>query len=366
MKNSNLCMVAIAATLSLCTISCSKSHQSDLEQASGQPNSVAAPKTESVAFGIAGFATLNGGTTGGQGGATVTATTFAQLKSYLESSTTYIVRLDRRIYNGTKGGRINVNSNKTLLGVGTAGFLDGVGLNISSKRNIIVQNIKITLTSITDRSDPAVYDPDGDEGLPQIIVNGGDCISIQGSSSNVWIDHCELYNQDPAVQTNKDLYDGLIDIKNTSQYVTLSWNYFHDNHKTHLIGSSDSDNSDRKLTFHHNYYRKIVSRLPLNRFGVAHLYNNYFTQITGSAVDSRMGACVRVENNVFEIVKSPVISSGTTAGKYHVLGNSFSGITGTAAPTSSTCSFTPPYSYAIDPASSVKADVTARAGIGKL
>jgi pectate lyase len=288
------------------------------------------------------------------------------LKSYLESSTTYIVRVTGRIYNGTKGGRINVNSNKTLLGVGSAGFLDGVGLNISSKRNIIIQNIKITLTSITDRSDPAVYDPDGDEGLPQIIVNGGDCISIQGSSSNVWIDHCELYNTDPTVQTNKDLYDGLVDIKNTSQYVTLSWNFFHDNHKTHLVGSSDSDLSDRKLTFHHNYYRNIQSRLPLNRAGVAHVYNNYYNVIRGSGIDSRMGACVRVENNVFETVKSPVIASGTTLGKYQVIGNTYSGITGTAAPTSSTCTFTPPYSYSLDAASSVKSGVIAGAGIGKI
>ncbi|THU36884.1 pectate lyase [Niastella caeni] len=365
MKKTTICMAVLAIAICTCTISCSKSVSSDKASTSHETGDDRVITTE-AAFGIAGFATQNGNTTGGQGGSTVTATTYAQLKSYLESSTTYIVRVDGRIYNGVKGGRININSNKTLLGVGTAGFLDGVGLNISSKRNIIIQNIKVTLTSITDRSDPAVYDPDGDEGLPQIIVNGGDCISIQGSSSNVWIDHCELYNTDPTVQTNKDLYDGLIDIKNTSQYITISWNYFHDNHKTHLIGSSDSDISDRKLTFHHNYYRNIGSRLPLNRGGVAHVYNNYYNVIRGSGIDSRMGACVRVENNVFETAKSPIIASGSTLGKYQVLGNTFSGITGTAAPTSSTCTFTPPYSYSLDAASAVKSGVMSGAGIGKI
>lgn len=113
-------------------------------------------------------------------------------------------------------------------------------------------------------------------------------------------------------------------------------------------------------------YRNIASRLPLNRYGVAHIYNNYYNQVRGSGIDSRMGACVRIENNVFETAKSPIIASGSPLGKYHLLGNSFSGITGTAAPTSSTCSFSPPYSYSLDPASAVKADVTARAGIGKL
>lgn len=319
-----------------------------------------------ASFGLVGYATQNGGTTGGSGGATVTATTYAELKTYLESSTAYIVKVDRRLYNGTKGGSINVNSNKTLLGVGSAGFLDGIGLNISSKSNIIIQNVKITLTSITDRTDPAVYDPDGDEGRPQIIVNGGDCIGIQGSSARVWIDHCEFYNENPSTQTNQDLYDGLIDIKHTSQLITISWNYFHDNHKTHLIGSSDSDNSDRKITFHHNHYKNIKSRLPLNRFGFAHVYNNYYNNIGSSGIDSRMGACVKIENNVFETVKSPILSSGTTLGKYQVSGNTYTGITGTAAPTTSTCSFTPPYTYTMDATSTVKAEVTTKAGVGKI
>jgi pectate lyase len=371
MKKTTLIMAATAISFGVGISSCSKS----VKPASTNGNEQLLSTNESgastlaaaaVAFGMAGFATQNGGTTGGQGGTTVTATTFAQLQTYLQSTTTYIVRVDRRIYNGTKGGRINVNSNKTLLGVGSAGFLDGIGLSISGKRNIIIQNVKLTLTSITDRSDPTVYDPDGDEGRPQIIVNSGDCISISGTSSNIWIDHCELYSIDPAVQTNQDLYDGLIDIKNGSQYATISWCYFHDHHKTHLIGSSDSDNFDRKLTVHHNYYRNINGRLPLNRFGVAHVYNNYFNRILGSGVDSRMGACVRVENNVYETAKSPIIRSGSTIGRYQVLGNIFSGITGTAAPTSSTCTFTPPYSYPLDAASDVKASVTSGAGIGKI
>jgi pectate lyase len=102
-----------------------------------------------------------------------------------------------------------------------------------------------------------VYSPIGDEGRPQILTNGGDCIAIQGVSKNIWIDHCEFFSEDPKVQTNIDLYDGLIDAKNGSQYITISWCYFHDHHKCHLIGSSDTDNYDRKITFHHNYYYNI-------------------------------------------------------------------------------------------------------------
>src|SRR5262245_26062936 len=111
MKKTTISMAVLAIALSICITSCSKPTQSAEPGDSDETRNV----TTEAAFGIAGFATQNGGTTGGQGGTTVTPTTYAQLKSYLESSTTYIVRVDRRIYNGTKGGSINVNSNKTLL-----------------------------------------------------------------------------------------------------------------------------------------------------------------------------------------------------------------------------------------------------------
>lgn len=331
-------------------------------------SSVDAPKaTEEAAFGIVGFATQNGGTTGGAGGTTVTVTTYAALKSALESSSAQIVKFSGTIYNGTKGGAISVKSNKTLLGVGSAAFLNGIGLGINNSSNVIIQNVKISMTGITDKSDPAVYDPDGDEGRPQIIVNSGDCINIQGTSKNIWIDHCEMYSIDPAVQTNQDLYDGLVDAKNGSQYITISWCYFHDHHKTHLIGSSDSDSGDRKITFHHNYYKNISERLPLFRFGTAHVYNNYFIKIKGSAINSRMGACVRVESNLFETTNDPIISKNSTQiGNWHIASaNTFTSCTGNQ-PTTSTCTASIPYSYTKDALTAVKTEVTTKAGVGKI
>ena len=213
-------------------------------------------KAQTNMAGLIGFATENGGTTGGSGGTDVTVTSFADLKKYAElKDVKYRIFVKGRIYNGTKGAAIRIASNKSLIGLGSDALLDGIGIGISSTKNIIIQNIKFTMTSITDKTDPAVYSPTGDEGRPQILVNSGDCIGIQGTSSNIWIDHCEFYNTDPSQQTNQDLYDGLIDAKNGSAYITISWCYFHDHHKCHLIGSSDTDKGDRKITFHHNYYK---------------------------------------------------------------------------------------------------------------
>lgn len=314
-----------------------------------------------------GFASQNGGTTGGSTSKVVTATNFIELKNYLESPINdYIVKVEGRIYNNTSGGSIRVRSNKTLIGTTANAFLDGIGLTIEGYRNVIVRNIKFSMTSITNRTDPQVYSPTGDEGRPQILVNGGDAIRIN-NSTNIWIDHCEFYNEDPNVQTNQDLYDGLIDIAGNSAFITISWNYFHDHHKVHLIGSSDSDNQDRRTTFAFNYYNKVKQRLPSYRFGTAHVYNNYFNNITnGSGVNSRMGACLKVENNVFETVRSPLVSDGTPIGRFDLNNNSFTSISGVSVPTSSTCTATIPYTYELKPVSEVKALVTAGAGVGKL
>ena len=110
-----------------------------------------------------------------------------------------------------------------------------------------------------------------------------DCIAMQADDDNlpeadrithhVWIDHCEFYNEDPAVMTEKDRYDGLTDMKNDCQFVTLSWNYYHDHHKACLIGKGDSDVYDRTVTMHHNRFLNISSRIHLQRLSYVHFYN---------------------------------------------------------------------------------------------
>ena len=234
-----------------------------------------------------GFASLNGGTVGGLGAQAVTASTYAQLKSYAESATTYIIMVQGTISNGANGGKISVKSNKSIIGVGSTAFLFGVGLDINNANNIIVQNLRVSMTGVTTRTDTAgVYSSTGDEGLPQILVNGGDAISISGTSKNIWIDHCELFSEDPDVQTNNDLYDGLIDVKGQTGFITISWCYLHDHHKGGLVGASDTDLfADRKITLHHNYYNNVKLRIPMYRGAVGHFFNNYIVGATDASRD---------------------------------------------------------------------------------
>jgi len=302
-------------------------------------------------FSLVGFATQNGGTTGGKGGKTVTVQTYADLKTYAESADPYIVLVKGTISNGTSGGQIRVKANKSVIGVGSTAFLNGVGIDISSQNNVIIQNLKMTLVGTTTPSS----------------VNGGDLISISGTSKNIWVDHCEVYSEDPSVQTDKDKYDGLIDIKGQTGFITLSWNYLHDHHKGGLVGAADDDlNDDRKVTMHHNYYNKVLLRVPMYRGSTGHFFNNY---IVGAkdATEIRAGTCVRVEKNYYESLNYSIYTPSDSPGKTERIDNIEVKRASRAYPANCTASI--PYAYAsvlTGTTADVKTIVPQYAGVGKI
>jgi pectate lyase len=336
--------------------------------ATGTGGSTGAGGSTAATVQLIGFATLNGGTTGGKGATTVTASTYDQLKMYGESATAYIIMVQGTISNGANGGKISVKSNKSIIGVGSTAFLFGVGIDINNANNIIVQNLRVSMTGVTTRTDMAgVYSSTGDEGMPQILVNGGDAISISGTSKNVWIDHCEIFSEDPAVQTNKDLYDGLIDIKGQTGFITISWCYLHDQHKGGLVGASDTDlYADRKITYHHNYYNKVKLRVPMYRGAVGHFFNNYIVGAT-DASEIRADTCIRIEKNYYEALHYSIYTSSDSPGNAERIDNVEVSRTSRAYPTACTADI--PYSYAAAltaQTNDVKTMVPPLAGVGKI
>lgn len=297
-----------------------------------------------------GFAILNGNTTGGLAGQVVTATSYTQLKSYAESGTPYVILVEGTISNGSGGGKIGIQSNKSLVGVGSTAFLDGVGLEVRNSNNVIIQNLKITLVGTSNPTS----------------VNGGDAIVINGTSKNVWIDHCELYSENPTVQKNIDKYDGLIDIRDQTGFITVSWNYIHDHHKGCLVGSSETDlYDDRKITYHHNYFLRIIKRMPMYRGSVGHFFNNYISGTsTTEATFVLMDTCLRVEKNVYETVKY-AIYTGDFKGKAERIDN----LENQSRPYPASCVANIPYDYSsvlIAKTADVKGIVTVGAGVGKI
>lgn len=72
------------------------------------------------------------------------------------------------------------------------------------------------------------------------------------------------------------------------------------------------------MTYANNLWTNIESRMPLLRFGTAHIYNSYFDG-GDSAVNSRMGAQALVESSVFDGVKDAVTSRFSEEVGYAVL-----------------------------------------------
>ena len=280
-----------------------------------------------------------GGTTGGAGGKVVYASNFTELQAYLQSNNPYIILVDHDITTGvtayvddlstgklcdsqdgsegvasTYGERIMVQSNKTLIGIadanGNAPLFSRITFNLQCAHNVIIRNCRFTMNGVPILKSGENKIVAMREGVAT-QVGDPDCIGIQAdansastdSGSHIWIDHCEFFNGNA---TNVDRYDGLVDIKNNVQWVTLSYNYFHDHYKACLFGKGDSDNYDRTITMHHNFFDNIVgSRLPLQRYGHLHYMNNYIYNAQ-DGYDLRTGAIGYVDACYFKDSKAPL------------------------------------------------------------
>ncbi|MBN1183440.1 MAG: T9SS type A sorting domain-containing protein [Bacteroidales bacterium] len=288
-----------------------------------------------------GYATIqhNNGTPylllGGAMGDTVYAGTLDELETYLGDDAPRTVIFYTQIVGSSD--EILVRSNKTLIGRNDA-HLENIKLAIQNCRNVIVRNLTISK------------------------VFRSDCIEINGAQ-NIWIDHCEFYS-DLDHLDDEDYYDGVIDIKNLSNWITLSNNYIHHHPKTILITSGDQGIQDsiQRITIHHNYLYNCNSRLPSIRFGKAHIFNNYYKN-NSTAINTRMGACVRVEKNYFDGGGTAVMAEYSEYdGSAELIDNHF----GTSSVTVDlTCTLNVPYDYSscLGDVENVPANVLAQAGV---
>ncbi|HEX8344313.1 MAG TPA: pectate lyase [Actinoplanes sp.] len=290
-----------------------------------------------------GFASVAGlglsGTTGGAAGPTVTVTTGADLARYAGANTPYTIMVAGRL---TVSDMITVVANKSIIGVGSTAEITGGGLQLGSTtrpgNNVIIRNIRFSGAS-------------------------DDSVSVTNSAHHVWIDHNEFL---PA-------YDGSLDIKRRSTFVTVSWNRFRGTDKTMLVGHSDNYPSDvgyLKVTYHHNYFDGSNQRHPRVRFGEpVHVFNNYYRNIGLYGIASTENAGVVAEGNYFENVPFPCHSvtgyAESAPGRLVQRLNAFAN----SGPCEAGGTVTEPstfYPYRLDAASAVPSIVTAGAGVGRL
>ncbi|KAI0784679.1 pectin lyase-like protein [Abortiporus biennis] len=286
---------------------------------------------------LVGYATLNGGTTGGAGGPTVTVTSLAALRSAVTGASPKIVQVSGIITGD--GDTIDVGNHTTVIGVGSNSGVTGGGFRVKKGTNVIFRNLRLSKS-------PAPTD----------------LIELQ-TSTNIWVDH-NTFSSD--LDHDKDFYDGQLDMNHGTDFVTVSWNVFTEHFKTSLVGGSDNtgdeDSGHLRVTYHHNLFSNVNSRTPSLRFGTAHIFSNSFQTIFDSAVDSRDGAQTLIEDNVFNNVSNPIET--TLNGGFAVQRNNIFTAT-TLDPDLAVGTLTSvPYSYTTDAASSVASIVQASAGAG--
>ncbi|WP_326554756.1 pectate lyase family protein [Micromonospora sp. NBC_01813] len=282
--------------------------------------------------GIIGWATQNGGTTGGGNASTTTVTTAAALTTAAGATGAAVIRISGTI---TCSGMIRIRDNKTILGVGTNATLSGCGLTINGNRNVIIRNINFRNWA-------------------------DDAINVEGNATNIWIDHNSLTNG----------YDGAIDIKRGSDYITVSWNRIFGHDKSMLLGHSDDNASQDighlRVSYHHNWFDGTNQRHPRVRFGnPVHVFNNFYGGVTGYGIASTMNAGVLVEGNYFENTADPYhlgegsSGPGSLVARNNHFVNSGNGQTGGSVAAI-------PYSYTLTTPSQVKSVVTNGAGTGRI
>ncbi|OSS45165.1 hypothetical protein B5807_09140 [Epicoccum nigrum] len=252
---------------------------------------------------LVGFAA---GTTGGGSGAGTTVSDCAGLTAAAKNGG--VIKIKGTL---TGCGIVKIVSNTSVLGVGSsAGLTDG-GFQVRKADNVIIRNLKLYRAP-----------------------KGKDLIDID-ASTRVWVDHNDFSS-------------------------------FHDHWKGSLVGHSDNnageDTGKLHVTYHHNDFQRVNSRLPSIRFGTGHIYSScYNGGISG--VNSRMGAQVVVEENSFTGVERAVVTNldsdleGYANERNNIYTSSTTQITKKGT-------WTPSYKYTADAAASVCSIVAKSAGVG--
>ncbi|MFC4277985.1 pectate lyase family protein [Achromobacter aloeverae] len=172
--------------------------------------------------------------------------------------------------------QLRVPSHVTIDGRGHAVTLMGDGLGIYGADSVIITHLTINGQ----------------------LRNFSQAVNVANGSKNVWVDHMDLSR----------FGDRLLNVKNGSTDVTVSWTKFHNHDKVMLLNNLTSKNLfanyDRdaiaRVTLHHNYFVDTVQRNPRAQFGTFHLYNNLLQDWDFYGMSFGLEARALVEGNIYD------------------------------------------------------------------
>jgi len=174
----------------------------------------------------------------------------------------------------------------TCEGVGDDAVCNGWSFRVKTASNVEIRNL----------------------GAMNCNSTAGDDFGLQQDNDHVWVHNCDMFYGDAGSDADQIKGDGAMDIKG-STYVTISYNHFHDNGKSSLLGLSENTTTGLYVTYHHNWFDHSDSRHPRVRFYSVHFYNNYMDGNAKYGAGSTMGSSLFVENNYYRDCKHPMMTS---------------------------------------------------------
>ncbi len=212
------------------------------------------------------------GTTGGGNGESVIVNTRTHLRHHAAREEPLTIYIEGMLVGS---GNVKVASNKSIIGLGDDATLVRFGFDIDGQENIIIRNLTI-----------------------KDVQDSDDAIMIK-NSHHIWIDHCDLSRAK----------DGLLDLTKGSDFITVSWTKFSDHDKCSLLNSGTNEFVDYgkcRVTYYRNWYDNTVQRNPRVGYGMAHVFNNYYSNIKSYAIGVHTRAKVLAENNYFLNTNNPI------------------------------------------------------------
>ena len=135
----------------------------------------------------------------------------------------------------------------------------------------------------------------------------GDGITLK-QSRGVWVHNNDVFYGNAGSDGDQAKGDGSMDLKDNSQYVTISYNHFWDSGKMSLCGMK-SESGENWITYHHNWFDHSDSRHPRIRTMSVHVYNNYYDGNAKYGVGAAKDSEAFVEANYFRNCPYPMLSS---------------------------------------------------------
>jgi pectate lyase len=195
----------------------------------------------------------------------------------------------------------NVTGGITFEGVGNDAVAYGWGFKTARAKNVEIRNLGFMLTNSSE----------------------GDNIGLNTESSYFWIHNNDFFYGNAGSDADQKKGDGATDVK-TSTNVTISYNHYWDNGKTHLFGNSATE-TPGYITTHHNWYDHSDSRHPRVRVHYVHVYNNYYDGVPTYGIGAVLASSIFSERNYYRNTNRPMTIAGQGS---DASSNTFSGENG--------------------------------------